>query len=404
MRPLLTLVAAWLLLPCLSPAQPPSPKKIISVIGSSTAAGQGASSFDSAWVGLLQKYYQDLGVLDRIYDYASSGLTTFDGLPGSTFPNTNVNQALSVNPDVVLVSFPTNDFVVNPPSTMATYMANLHTIYNIVVAAGKKCYITGTQPRDDQPLAIRQLFKDGEDSIELEFPNNYIDFWDPLADPVTLGFNPLYGNPDKIHPNNAGHRLLFEAVKAKDILGLAPLPLSFISFTASLTRQSALLRWTATDEQEPLFFIIQRSADGVSFANLDQVKSIGNGQQTDYSWTDQSPLAGKSFYRLKMQGNANEQYSKVVSLISQEKGLNILKLYKPNGSRELLAEIGIDHDQSLFITITNATGATIRQKNYAGISPSLKIPIPLAGLAAGQYFLTVKTADNDQVTRSFLTF
>jgi acyl-CoA thioesterase-1 len=397
MRHLIPLVAVLLLLPCLSPAQ----KKVIAVIGSSTASGQGASSYGKAWVGLLEKYYQDLKVIDRIDNYAVSGLTTFDGLPTSEFPNTNVIQALSVHPDVVLVAFPTNDFVKG--FTMQQYMSNLHTIYNLVVAAGKKCYITGTQPRDDvHDPSIRQLFKDGRDSITLEFPDNSIDFWDLLADPVTLGFNPLYVSADGIHPNDAGHELLFEAVKAKDILGLMPLPLSFISFTATLNGQSALLRWTAADESGSGYFTIQRSGDGISFDNLEQVKETGKGQQTDYSWTDPAPLAGKTFYRLKITENGNEQYSKIVSLLRQEKGLNILKLYKPDGSPELLAEISIDHDQPLTITITNALGTRVRQTFCPGIAPSLKIPIPLTGLAAGQYFLTVRTAGNDQVTRSFL--
>ena len=402
------LATACLLLPCLSPAQSSNPKKVFAVIGSSTAAGEGATPTDSAWAYLLQKYYQDLGILDRMYDIAWPGSTTYWGIPtgdsGSNNTNhTNVTSALSFNPDVVIVSYPSNDLLMG--ITMRQYMTNLHLIFDTVVAHHKRCIITSSQPRDDADSAHRVLLLAARDSILLQFPGNSVNFWDPVVSTDgKLGINPLDSAGDLVHYNNRGHRALFEVIKAFDIFGADPLPLSLISFTAALNGQSAVLHWTAEEDAGPDDFIIQRSEDGSSFSDLEQIKGIGKGQQNNYSWTDQAPLPGKNFYRLEMQDNGGQHYSPIVSLLIQEKGTNILKMYKPEGSGQLMAEIGIDHDQPLTITVTSTTGIIVRQQYYTAISPLLKITVPLTGLAAGQYFFTVRTGDNRQETRSFLTF
>jgi hypothetical protein len=413
MRPFIlsALVATLLSSSSLSHAQSPAPKKSYVVMGSSTAAGAGASLLDSAWPYLLKKYYEDLGIVDTMHDIAWPGYTTYQGMPtGSPYPDTlapdanvNVTRALSFDPDVVIVSYPSNDLLLH--YGMRAFMSNLHTIYDTVVAHHKRCVVTSSQPRDDADSIGRVLLLAARDSILLEFPGNSVNFWDPVvSSDGSLSINPLDSAGDLVHYNNTGHRALFEAIKAFDIFGAVPLALSLISFTAALNGQSALLHWTAEEDAGPDDFIIQRSADGSSFSDLQQIKGIGKGQQNDYSWTDQTPLPGRNLYRLEMQDNGGEHYSKIVSLLRQEKGLNILKLYKPDGSRELMTEIAIDHDQPLTITITSATGVMVRQQYYAGVSPSLKISVPLTGLAAGQYFLTVRAADNEQVTRSFLTF
>src|SRR6185312_11992550 len=98
---------------------------------------------------------------------------------------------------VVIIGYPSNDIAFG--FTLTQYLANLRTIYDSVLAAGKVAYVTTTQPRDDIAPALRQLALQGRDSILSEFPQRSLNFWDPVADPTTLGILTQYEFGDGIH-------------------------------------------------------------------------------------------------------------------------------------------------------------------------------------------------------------
>ncbi len=57
-------------------------QKRVVVIGSSTAAGFGASDTSKAWVNLVQRYWGEVGAIDTtIVNMAIGGLTTYNALP-----------------------------------------------------------------------------------------------------------------------------------------------------------------------------------------------------------------------------------------------------------------------------------------------------------------------------------
>ncbi len=98
--------------------------KVLSIIGSSTSAGTGASSPDSSYVGRLNYYYNNLGILLTVHNLAVGGFNCYKGLPTSystihhrafvmlrsTSHDNNVTKALSFNPNIVLVNYPTNNY------------------------------------------------------------------------------------------------------------------------------------------------------------------------------------------------------------------------------------------------------------------------------------------------------
>jgi lysophospholipase L1-like esterase len=207
MRNLISFVAIAIFLPLLAPAQA---KYKIVILGSSSAYGVGASTPDSSWAGRTKAYYKARNQLDTIINLA---------VPGS-FSDSGVKllpKALGYSPDIVLVAFPSNDLVADVG--IPRYMSNLRKIYNTVTAAGIRCFVSTTQPRDDK--YAEPLLKVGRDSIMMEFPYNYLQFYDPLVAPGSLDINPIY-SAEGIHPNNAGHRLLFQSILAAQIIPSIP--------------------------------------------------------------------------------------------------------------------------------------------------------------------------------------
>jgi hypothetical protein len=256
------------------------------VIGSSTAAGYGlpdasgnpvlnttsnANDDDAvnSWANRLRRYYTNLGVLNGLHNFAIYGEDVYRGMTKAYFdanpgldqvrgpydPNNNIDKALSVSPDIIIINFPSNnyDFFVIDET-----MAALHEIYNEATADGHTiAYIATSQPRTSDgwnpyPDGVtfnpdwktnREKLKAIRDRIVTEFPNNYIDFYTPLVDasasatdPNYLGIKPEFarvdgtnpdGSPvlDGTHINETGHLQLFNAVVAKNLIPIAPLPL-----------------------------------------------------------------------------------------------------------------------------------------------------------------------------------
>jgi len=409
---LINMIAASLLLSFLCPRDTIAQKKIIVVIGSSTAEGVGASTPDSSYVMIVQRYYQALGLIDTIYDLGLSGTTTYYGMPDGYIPPAgrpfhsygyNVTAALQLGADIVLVNYPSNDIV--DGYSMSEFLSNLDTIYNTVIAAGKICYVTTTQPLDYHPVDTLELLRDGRDSILLDFSVHSIDFYDPLVASDSLTINPLY-YVDGTHVNNAGHRALAQAVIARNILSGMPLALSLTAFAAVPEPQGVLITWTDLLEEANTVFGIQRSADGSVFSTI----ATENGKGTDgngtitYDWTDEAPLDGRSFYRLEITEGVSKSYSRVVTVTLKGAGLSIRTIYSPGGPGLFTVDINAGIDQSAMIRIFNAAGVIVWQQPNALIAPTTRLSLDLTRFAKGAYFLQVIGANGEQTVRGFPDF
>ena len=190
----------------------------IVVLGSSTAEGVGPSDPDSAWVNRYRKYVQTLHADNEVINLAKSGYTTYHLLPDGystpanrPAPDTlrNISQALSLNPDAIIVNMPSND-AYNYYGTNEQ-VPNFATIYDSAVAHQVPMWICTPQPRNFDPVRI-QIQRDLRDSILTRYGNFAIDFWAGIAQ-SNGDIEPVYNPGDGIHLNNAGHYVLFHRVK-----------------------------------------------------------------------------------------------------------------------------------------------------------------------------------------------
>ncbi|WP_354583666.1 T9SS type A sorting domain-containing protein [Hymenobacter sp. UYCo722] len=104
------------------------------------------------------------------------------------------------------------------------------------------------------------------------------------------------GCPGPVAGNNADQRACDSLVPL-----CKPLPVELVIFTASLTaRQGVALHWVTASERNSQYFVIERSADGTTFSALRTVAAAGTtSARTSYDQTDEQPLFGTSYYRLR---------------------------------------------------------------------------------------------------------
>ncbi len=81
----------------------------------------------------------------------------------------------------------------------------------------------------------------------------------------------------------------------------SPLPLTLLNFTAFPENEAVVVGWQTASESNTAYFEIYRSRDPKAFTALGRVDAAGNSSTIlKYSFPDDHPLMGNSYYRLKM--------------------------------------------------------------------------------------------------------
>ncbi|NJC28504.1 SGNH/GDSL hydrolase family protein [Neolewinella antarctica] len=190
----------------------------IVVLGSSTAAGTGASTADSAWVN---RYAASLAGDTRyeVVNLGRGGANTYNILPtGSATPpvaafnvdrQRNVTRALEFDPFAIIINMPSNDAASDVSA--AEQMLNFRRIAAPALANGVKVYVATTQPRNFSSASRIAIQRAVRDSILAEYGDFAIDFWTGVAtDAGTI--DPDLDSGDGVHLNDGGHKILFERV------------------------------------------------------------------------------------------------------------------------------------------------------------------------------------------------
>lgn len=206
----------------INPCAQATPIHIV-VIGSSTAAGTGPSTSDSAWVNRYRTYLQNINPLNQVTNLAIGGTTTYQIMPSwyvaptnrpATNNNNNVTMAINLGADAIIVNMPSNDaangFSINEQ------MTNFITISNSADSSNIPVWVCTTQPRNGFNPAKKAIQLGVRDSIINYFGPLSIDFWNGFAD-TTNNILTQFDSGDGVHMNDAGHRVLNERVINKEI-------------------------------------------------------------------------------------------------------------------------------------------------------------------------------------------
>lgn len=79
-----------------------------------------------------------------------------------------------------------------------------------------------------------------------------------------------------------------------------PLPIELQQFDATAAGQHVIAQWVTASETNNDFFTLERSKDGMEFAEVGIVKGQGTSNtRAGYEFVDMTPLSGISYYRLK---------------------------------------------------------------------------------------------------------
>ncbi|ULQ56171.1 T9SS type A sorting domain-containing protein [Flavihumibacter rivuli] len=178
---------------------------------------------------------------------------------------------------------------------------------------------------------------------------------------------------------------------------LNPLPVRWLSFNGRYFNSGVDLSWSTAAELNNDKFTVERSADGVSFSAIGEVKGRGNSNvNATYAFRDQKPLNGVSYYRIRQTDlDGKESYSDVIKITISNGNAGGFRVFPNplNGNAQLVLENTAWTNKKVTVTVFNALGAIVRQEQVTFGADS-RARLDLSNLQGGSYF--IRTQFNNQ--------
>jgi hypothetical protein len=188
-----------------------------------------------------------------------------------------------------------------------------------------------------------------------------------------------------------GHGNIFLDIDDANFTIVAALPVTWLSFTGQLQGADVLLNWSTANEVNNDHFEVERSSDGTSFTSIGTVAAGNASSSTQhYSFTDNNPLSGTDYYRLKqVDKDGAYHYSSIVQVNIPVS--NALWLVYPNPAVSKTS-VAVKTDlNNVELVLTNANGQTVYSLKLPKVNAGQSIDIPLSNLAKGVYLLKVQS-------------
>gem|GEM_PF-1650437 len=177
--------------------------------------------------------------------------------------------------------------------------------------------------------------------------------------------------------------------------------IELLTFDGFARETTNLLEWTTASEIENDYFIVERSANGVTFEEIGHVNGAGNSvSPIGYNLVDQTPIAGLNYYRLlTVDFDGNSKIASQIITIDRTTQLDIIHVDATGG--DLVANINSNTAQAATITVYDAAGKLITNQKVELTGGLNNIVMNASAMSNGIYFLNVEAA-GEQVSTKFV--
>lgn len=163
------------------------------------------------------------------------------------------------------------------------------------------------------------------------------------------------------------------------------MPVTLEKFSVRLQQNKAVLAWTASTNTPGDVFTPERSADNEDWQQLAVIRAESRLQ--DYTYTDQQPLSGNSYYRLAMQGQQEAAKYSTVQRVTRRTEIASIRIY-PNPATDRITIMDTENMQQ--VLIKDLQGRLVRTIRLE--IGTKKYELSLHGLQNGLYLLEVDGA------------
>jgi hypothetical protein len=170
----------------------------------------------------------------------------------------------------------------------------------------------------------------------------------------------------------------------------APLPVTWLNFTAKSQGQDILLNWSTATEINSQDFLVQHSTDGKVYTNVATQAAAGNSTSIlKYHYVHTSPVSGYNYYRLQQRDFDGESSYSEIRSVKLNTALNtndVRVIGNPFRNNELALVTPVEQE----IAIYDMVGKLCLQQHLKAGNHALNVSF----LPEGMYIL--KTATSSQ--------
>ena len=188
------------------------------------------------------------------------------------------------------------------------------------------------------------------------------------------------------------------------VSGSGTLPIGMEYFTGTkLSDSKHKLDWKATCSGTSANFELQRSSDSRNFAALSSLNADYDRCLQPFTYTDNSPLQGKNFYRLKVKDETSKiSYSNTVLLLNSKSGFEIVNIQPNPVTSTAMLNLSAAKKQDLTMIIADSKGSEIMVRSIQVVTGTNQQEINLETLASGTYILSIISGDGNKRSIKFL--
>jgi len=177
------------------------------------------------------------------------------------------------------------------------------------------------------------------------------------------------------------------------------LPVTLVRFDAVKKGNSTLLSWDTSEESSNKGFEIQRGGVNSGWQTVGfvggQTEDGNSNALLQYRFSDETPLAGKNYYRLKqLDWNGSYQYSRIV-VVDFPTAATGLMLY-PNPVTDGNINLDLSENGMLEVKIFNLSGQQVKAFTQSGRVLNVK------GLSSGKYILRTVSRNGQVYEKTFI--
>jgi hypothetical protein len=179
--------------------------------------------------------------------------------------------------------------------------------------------------------------------------------------------------------------------------GTGPLPVSLLFFTGKLENNQVITNWATASELNFDYFEVERSQDGKDFSTIGKIGGNGTSYvRHDYTFTDEKPMIGANYYRLKsVDFDGYFEYFKVAVVdFSNAKAFSI----SPNPTNGISIQFNLNFipTGNTIILVYDNLGDLIHRMIPSEHSEILEFP---ESLKSGVYYAKIISGDFVKVER-----
>lgn len=170
------------------------------------------------------------------------------------------------------------------------------------------------------------------------------------------------------------------------------LPVKLVSFTAAQNASTVKLVWEVSAEINVEKYDVLQSSDGVNFNTIGNVNATGAQL---YVYTDESPIAGVSYYRLRAVDIDGKISLSDIRKISFGSNSRVSVYPNPASNRVTLSITGELLNKAITMKLIAADGKVVLQSNIARTASTEMLDV--SKVAAGSYILIITAKEGETV-------